>query len=201
MGQVDQLGYAPVVRRIKFRQIIQFRFGLRQSQQTALQFALVNFGGVDGDRVAGAGAAGAAGALRPLPDNVGPRGGAEGERAVDMHLRRLSRLQPDAADVGPVRRPVVDEEGSIQVFVPDETGVDAGAGGVIDGKVAKFVVATKQVALLLVHHQFLDHLAVFQDVEMQAGRRLPGPRGNVETAGVRHGGAGGWLTRELPLEA
>ena len=80
------------------------------------------------------------------------------------------------------------------MFVPDEAGVDAGAGGVIDGKVAKFVVATEQVALLLVHHEFLDHLSVLQDVEMQAGRRLPGPRGNVETAGVRHG-ARGWPTR------
>ena len=90
------------------------------------------------------------------------------------------------ADVGAVRGSVVDEKGSIEVLVPDQAGVDSGARGVVDGEVAEFVVATEQVALLLVHHQFLDHFTVFQHVEMQARSRLARPRRNVKSTRVRH---------------
>jgi hypothetical protein len=36
--------------------------------------------------------------LRPLPDDVGPRGGAEVEDAVHWKLGRLLRLDTDATD-------------------------------------------------------------------------------------------------------
>ena len=73
------------------------------------------------------------------------------------NLRWFFRFQSYLADVCSVRGTVVDQKGSVEVLMPHQTGVDAGTGSVINGKVAQFVVASEQVALLLVHHQFLNH--------------------------------------------
>lgn len=49
----------------------------------------------------------------------------------------------------------IDEEHSLEVLVPEDGGVDAGAGGMLDGEVAQGRIPAEKIAALFVNHEFL----------------------------------------------
>jgi hypothetical protein len=58
----------------------------------------------------------------------------------------------------------IDDKWSIQVLVPHKSSVNTWTGGVVGDKVNSVLVAAKEVAVLLVDHQLLDHFALFHNV-------------------------------------
>ena len=79
------------------------------------------------------------------------------------------------------------------MFVPEQSGVNAGTRAVVDGEVVHLRVPAKQVAFLLVNHQLLHQLAVFGHVQVESSRGFARPCRGV----IAGGGEGCWGSRHL----
>ena len=61
------------------------------------------------------------------------------------------------------------------MLVPHKGGMDPGAAGMVYAEVVELWVASKQIAPLLIYHQFLSEFFAFQDVQVKADWSLPSP--------------------------
>ena len=69
----------------------------------------------------------------------------------------------------------VHQVANLEVLVEYKSRMNAGTTCMIRAKVVELGIAAKEVAFLLVYHQFLDQLVVFQDVQVITGWWFPSP--------------------------
>lgn len=95
---------------------------------------------------------------RPLPQRIVPRGSPKMKRGVDLQLRWLVGLKPDRSDKRSVSRAQIHQIGNVKVLMVDKGGMHSGAAGVVNTEIIHLRIPPKEIALLLVNHQFLYQL-------------------------------------------